>query len=441
MRRGLILLLLGLSATLPAQQLPLELTLERAVQLALENSKAHQVSELEVRGARFRQLGNLGFLPQVTLSGTKNLKEKLMTIVMPSFTPGGETQSFNLDFTMNYEFTLQVVQPVFTGGKILLGNKNALLDLQLARERERNSREETALNARKAFYNIQVLDELLKAHREALQLAENSHANIKQSFDLGMASQYDLLRAELAVRSARPAITQTETLRQVSMLGLKQLLGIPEEQEVRLLGELGFAEVRLELDGLLDGALTGRSEIRQLDLTRRKVDNLEKLAWAQFLPDFSIVASYNYRADTFRLRGRTWENYYTINLGVSLPLFTGLKRSSQVGEAKVARHIAELNMRQLQDATRLEVRSKYLSAQQEYENILLGQKNVETAREGVRIAELSYQEGLITVLELNSSHNELTRARVGYLQALYNYNIALAELQKLAGVDLHGGEK
>ncbi len=441
MRLAWVLLFFALRAVLPAEQPTLELTLAQAVERALENSKTYQVSQLEVQGARQRLLGNLGFLPQVTLSGSKNLKEKLMTIVMPPFYPGGEEQSFSLDFTMNYEYSLTVVQPVFTGGKIGLNAKNAQLDVRIARERERDSRQETVLHARRAFYNIQVLGELLKAHQEALLLAENSQADIRHSFEQGMASQYDLLRAELAVRSARPAITQAETLLQVSWLGFKQLLGIPETQPVLLVGELGSDKVGLDLDGLIDRALAGRSEIVQLELARRKVVNLQKMAWAQFLPDFSIVASYNYRANRFSLRGRNWENYYTINLGVSWPIFTGLKRSAQVGEMHVARRIAELNLRQLQDATRLEIQAKYLTAKQEYENILLGQQNVETAREGVRIAELSYQEGVITQLELNSSHSELTRARVGYLQALYNYHIVLAELEKLAGIDLFGGAK
>lgn len=98
-----------------------------------------------------------------------------------------------------------------------------------------------------------------------------------------------------------------------------------------------------------------------------------------------------------------------------------------------------LNVKQLGDATRLEVESGFRTVTQEYENIQMGLKNVESAKEGVRIAELSYKEGMITILELNSSYNELTRAKVNYLQALYNYNIAIAELEKLTGVVLNGG--
>jgi outer membrane protein len=101
--------------------------------------------------------------------------------------------------------------------------------------------------------------------------------------------------------------------------------------------------------------------------------------------------------------------------------------------------IMDLNVRQLNDATQLEIESKYRTINQEYENIQLGQKNMESAREGVRIAELNYREGMITILELNSSYNELTRAKVNYLQALYNYNIAIAELEKITGINLNGG--
>ena len=83
--------------------------------------------------------------------------------------------------------------------------------------------------------------------------------------------------------------------------------------------------------------------------------------------------------------------------------------------------------------------SKFRTISQEYETIQMGLKNMESAKEGVRIAELNYHEGMITILELNASYNDLTRAKVNYLQALYNYNIAIAELEKLTGININGG--
>ena len=429
-----------LAAALVAQQPPMELTVDDAIRLAMENNTAYRISEQEVKQYKYRLLGSFGFLQQVTLEGSKILKEKLMTIEIPPFVPGGEPYKATLRFTRNYEFALQLVQPVFTGGKIFYNFKNAELDLKIAREKERNSRAETILNVKKAFYNIQILQELLKAHREAFALAENNYNNVKKSFDLGMSSRYDLLRAELALSSTKPDILRVENLLETSRLGLKLMIGIPQQQEVSLKGELGCDSYQKDLADMVDMALRNRSELSQVRMEKEKVHNLLKITWAQYIPDFAIVARYNYRSDSFNFARNNWENYYTINLGVSLPIFTGLKRSSQVGEMKVMQKIMDLNLKQLSDATILEVENKYRTVKQEYETIQLGTKNVESAGEGVRIAELSFGEGLVTILELNASYNELTQAKVNHLQALYNYNIAIAELEKLTEIHSNGGK-
>jgi outer membrane protein TolC len=103
--------------------------------------------------------------------------------------------------------------------------------------------------------------------------------------------------------------------------------------------------------------------------------------------------------------------------------------------------ILQLNSQQLNEAITLQIRNLCMTTQQEYENIQMGLKNIETAKEGVRIARLNYDEGLISILELNSSITELTRAKVQFLQAVYNYNIAIAEIEKISGVQFNGSDQ
>lgn len=418
----------------------LDLTIDQAMKMALTNNTQYLISQQGVRQSRQRLKQNMGFLPTVSLQGAKNLKEKLMEIEIPSFIPGGEPTKATLDFTMDYEFSFQIVQPVFTGGKIWNSFKNAQIDMRIAKEREKNARQEVILNTKKMFFNIQVMGQLLKAHQEAIKLAENNLQNVKERYDLGMVSKYDLLRAELAVASIEPTILQVKKTINILKLNLKTFLGIPEQQEINLSGDLTFKKRTLDRARLLRHSLLNRSEIKQLKLEQKKANNLLKIAYAQFIPDFSIIATYSYRSNTFKLSGDNWENYYTINLGVNFPIFTGLKRSGQIGELKVMNKILRLNHKQLNDATRVEVQNLYLTVQQEYQNIQTGIKNVETAKEGIRIAELNYREGMISILELNASYNALTRARVAYLQAVYNYNIALAELEKVTSLNITGGK-
>jgi outer membrane protein len=224
-RALLILLLLGNMGF--AQTAPMDLTVDQAIKLALASNTAYQISQQEVRQYRYRLMQNFGFLPEVTLQGSKILDQKLMTIEIPPLYPGGESSNVSMRFNKNYAFSFQIVQPVFTGGKIFFNYKNAELDLRLAKEKEKNSQAETVLNVRKMFYNIQIMQELLKAHNEAFSLAESNYNNVKKSFDLGMVSRYDLLRAELAFSATRPDVLRVQNLLETSILGLKLMLGLP----------------------------------------------------------------------------------------------------------------------------------------------------------------------------------------------------------------------
>lgn len=412
----------------------MSLNIQKAIDMALENNKNYLVSQEEVKQYRQRVWQNLNFLPTVSLSGLKNVDEKLMELEMPAFIPGGTPERITIDFTKNYEFSLEIVQPIFAGGKLLYSYKNAQLDLNIAKEKRENSREDTILQVKKVFFNILILKELLKAHNEAQDLADTYYNNIKENYELGMASKYDLLRAELAAASVKPNVLKTEKLLNLSILSLKFMTGIPEETPLDVQGTFDYSSRSLELADLVKRGLTNRSELRQLEMQISKTNNLLKMAYGQFLPSVSLIASYSYRADLFKLNRKNWEDYYTINLGISFPIFTQFKRTAQIGELRVAKKILGLNYQQLQDATKLQVQELYMTMQEEYRNIQAGQKNIETAEEGLRTAELTYKEGLISLLELNSSTSDLTKAKVNFFQAVYNYNIAAAELEKIVGL-------
>lgn len=417
----------------------LDLSLEKAIGMALENDFSYRISRKQVDIYRQR-LKNMGFLPQVTLEGYKNLDEKLQILEIPSFT-GGDPQQVTLDFTKNYEFTLQILQPVFTGGKAYLGFRNSLIDLKISREQMADSREETILRVKKSFYNILVMQEYLRAQQEARKLMEKNLQNVRQSHELGLVSQYDLLRAELSASSIVPEVSRAKNLYEIAVLGLKNILQLPDDVQPRITEKLTVPVFDSSFEELLGSGLQNRFELRQIDFERQKLSNLLKIAYGQYLPSVSLVARYSYRSDLFNFHRGNWENNYTINLAVSFPIFPGLSRSAQVGELRVSQKIMDLNREMLSSATRLEIENRYKTIRQEFENITQAQKNLELATEGVRIAELNYGEGLISILELNSSFNELTNARVALLQALFNCHINIAELERLVGKKYEGGVK
>lgn len=417
----------------------IDLTLEKAIELALQNDFAYRISQQQVDVYRHR-LKNNPLLPQITLDGSKNLDEKLQVIEIPSFT-GGAPQRVTLDFTRNYEFTFQVMQPVFTGGKAYLGFRNSLLDLKSAQDRLDNSREETILRVKKSYYTILVMKEYLQAQQEAMSLAETNLVNVQERHQLGLASQYDLLRAELALASQKPELSRSQNMLDISILNLKNILQMSEDTEPRISDRLDLVRFDTSLDEIMATGIENRFEIRQLRFEQEKLANLLKMAYGQYLPQVAIVARYSYRSDFFNFHRGNWEDYYSINLAFSLPIFPGLSRNAQIGELRVNRKILDLNRRMLLSGTKMEIENRYKTLRREFEVVTQARKNLEMALEGQRIAELNYREGLISLLEVNASANDLTQARVALLQAVFNCNIQLAELEKLVGIRYEGGEK
>jgi outer membrane protein TolC len=76
-----------------------------------------------------------------------------------------------------------------------------------------------------------------------------------------------------------------------------------------------------------------------------------------------------------------------------------------------------------------------LKVEEARESLLSQEKNVEQAQESLRIAELNFAEGLITILDIGQAQTALTQARVNYSQVLFDYMMALAEVDRATGVE------
>lgn len=434
-------ILTGLLTFLGHAEGEVNLTLEKALEMAIKNNAAYRVSLLQVERRRHKVRQNLDFLPVITVEGLWELDEKLMTTTVPPVYPGAGTQEIAIDFTRNFQFSFKILQPVFTGGKNGLTFQNARLDLEIAAEQARETKADMIFQVKKAYYNILVTEGLIEAHKEAAEAAEINFNNIRRRFEMGMSSRYDLLQAELALDSLQPEMSRIEKIFALSQSQLKILLGLPENAAIHIVEKLECPEITPIPEKLFQSALASLPALQCMEIEKKKNTNLLRIAYGQFFPHVSLMAAFTSRSNYFNLKPGNWQNFYTINLLVQFPIFLQWKRPAYIGELKVAEKIIDLTQEQLKDSLRLELERLILTLREEWQNIRVTRKNMDTAREGLRTARLTFDEGLLSILELTQSAGQVTRARVAHLQAVYNYVIALAELQKLTGVLAFSQEK
>lgn len=429
-------MLIGGPSALPGQESggTVVLTLEAAVDLALRQNPFFMATrEKESQAAEGVKQAFSRFLPALSGQYTQNLAEKLFYLEFPSMIPGQPAQRVAIDFTKDYQMALSLSLPLFAGGRLNSGYKQARANLETSRESVRLSEQETILDAKRSFYGYLLARDMFEVATENLELAEKHFDNVKSLYEAGMASRFDLLRSEVEAANLRPQVIRARNGLTLSELALKTALGLDLDTPVAVEGELADMPLEVDIDQALEEALAGRPELRQLDQQRVMAGEMFKIARGSLLPALAIGGAYNFWADNFNFNKGTWQNFYSVNLSLSLPLFDGLEARSRMGQAKAVIREIEWTRKGLEGLVALEVRQAVLNHRQARETLLSQEKNVEQAREAVRIAELNFSEGLITNLDVSTARVALSGAGINRLQALYDCVISRAELDKALG--------
>lgn len=428
------LVVLGVSAFAQEAKTPVVLTVDDAIALALRQNPFHLASQEKIAQARagVRQ-AVAGFLPTVNASGSDTLDEKLFILEFPSMVPGEPPMRMSIDFTKDYQMGFNFGLPLYAGGRLTAGYRMANFGLKASQESVRLSEQETVLEAKRAFYGYLLAKEFSAVADEGLRLAEDFMKNVKNLYEVGMASKFDLLRSEVQAANLKPQAIRARNSVEVAALGLKTVCGLDLDTPIEVRGELAAPPLGAEARDIVAEALGQRPELRQLDYQRSMAGESIKIARGAVLPTLAIGGVYNVWGDALNLRKGTWQNYYTISLSLTLPIFNGFESRARIGQSKAALRELDWTRKGLSEAIAFEVRQAVLNLNQARETLISQEKNVEQAREAVRIAELNYAEGLATNLDVSTAQVALSQARTNYSQALYDCVISQAQLEKAVG--------
>jgi len=417
---------------------PLEkktLTLEESIRMALSQNPYHLATEERLATARAKlREAAAGFFPSLNSEGLHTLTEKLFILEFPSFIPGEPPQRISMDFTKDYQFSLNLSLPLFTSGRLTSGYKQAKYNLRSTEETVRQSKHITVFNAKKAFYGYLLTEDFVKVAEEAVDVAEKHLKNVKSLYGVGVASKFDLLRSEVQVANLKPQLIKARNNLKIAELSLKTLLGLDLSQPIEIKGNLTYEPFEPDLEESVAEAMLKRPEISQLKYQKQMAGQGLKLARASNLPSIAVSATYNFWADQLNFGKDTWQSFYAVNLVFTIPLFNGFATSARVAQSKAMIKELDFTQKGLIDIIKFEVRQAILRLQEAKESLLSQEKNVEQAQESLRIAELNFSEGLATTLDISSAQAALSQAKTNYSQALYDYVISLAELDKAMGV-------
>ncbi|MDR2697225.1 MAG: TolC family protein [Holophagales bacterium] len=375
--------------------------------------------------------------PQISISGDFS-RVKDVSMLNSSFGDsllGGDSPMLGIDpsvFTAPrsyYTTNISVAQPLFYFGKISTAIGIARMGEKEADQGYRTSELNVLHGVAKAY--LAVLS--AKAETEVIQsrmLAARQFLNdMTAKLEAQSATALDRLRAESELLAVMPDALQADANLKRAKEVLCGMLGLDPKTDLEL-ADMGLPP---ELDRTIKGE--ERSEITQIKVQENMLEANDKIIKSDLLPKFDLSAQYGYQAGKTENMFKAPYDPWRMTISMRWPVFDGLRVSgrraqnrAQIEQTRQMRINQERGFAvELQSAERELVKAKaFLEA---------ARKALDTGQEALRVSKESFEQGLITSLDLlqaeRTAHqlrSQLRRAELGVWSAIFDYRRSLSLL-------------
>ena len=448
MKRIIVCLAAMLSVGFVASAQQFELSLEKALEIALSDNPTIQVAGLEIERqdwVRKQTIGSL--LPNVSVQSQYSY-----SIVKQEMAKG---LSFGADNTINNTASLSLPLYAPTVYETLKMNRT---QMEQAVESARSSKINLTNEVKKGYYNILLAEQSLSVLKESEKSIAETVTNTEKMYQQGLASEYDLLSAQVQLSNLRPNIVQTENSIKATKLLFKMYLGLPADSDFVLEGSLDdFAdEVALAIIPTDSVDLSNNTDLRSLEFQRKLLEHQLRMTNASRLPTVAAFSTFMYSGNDNSMNfgeiiggsmggmggGSSapttkkewwWQKPLSAGISISIPLFSGGRNLNKAHEIRNTLRQLSLQRDYLAESVNVQVESAFNNIMTAKEKMTSNELTVRQASKAYEIAQVRYNAGTGTILELNSSELSLTQAKLNYSQAIYDFLAARADYEKIIG--------
>jgi TolC family type I secretion outer membrane protein len=398
------------------------LTVERAVQLALDHHPSLRSAEANVRGAVAGHKGAIaGYLPAITFSASATHNEGVF-VFNPSVPSRNQIYS-------NYTGGFQAQQTLFDFGKTI-NRVSASTDLADAAASDFvSARELVRVNVQIAYYGLLAARGVAAVNDEAVSQAEKHLLQAKAFYSVGTRPRFDVTKAEVDLANAKVNQIIAANQMQVAQVQLENAMGFHPDKLYTVSESLPSPLIAVTMDSARALALLHRPELQAAHLRAEAARSQAHAAWDQHLPTLSAVGTWNWNGfDPSPLYPR-----WTAGIQLTFPIFQGFSLDAQVEQANAAADAAQAAFDTQAQSVLLEVEQAYLGLKEAEERKVATAKLVEQADENFNLAQRQYAAGVGTAIEVADAQLSRSNAQITNIQAQYDYITSLVRLRRALG--------
>jgi len=366
------------------------------------------------------------------LQASRARESQALALPQPSLDFDSDLQPRPLDFKRSGESYVGFSQLLEFPGKRSVRAKIAARETEEVRSEMDLLKLDLGFQVKQAFFGVLLAQEKIKYAQQDLELTEDFLGKAELKRAAGDIAEVEVMRARVEHARANNALKIVQNEKKLAAAMLNYLLARKKYASLEIRGELKAPPVVLDVEMLKQQALQFRPEIKSIGAVRDKEALKKTQATLSYFPDFDLGLSRH------RVAGAPAAWDFTLSL--SVPLFFWQPRQGPIAEAEANLRSLEREADHLRDTIALDVEESALNAAAASDQIKLFEEQILTQAEDVyEIFLFKFQKGEIGGIELIDARRSLNEARKAYADALFNYRVTIAALEKSIGYSLERG--
>jgi len=420
------------------------LTLEESIKIALERSLSALSADEEIKAKEFEERSaKAEFYPKLSTSYTYTRLDgdtvndaKTTTHFYNPLTDTHLPKEVSPLDRNSYQWNVTAVQPLFTGWRLTISRDLASIGVDTAKIQKETAVQDLVLDVKSAYFAILKTEKLQNVATRAVEQLEGHLAVAQAFYDEGIIAKNELLQTEVQMAQATQDLIRATNGVELAKSRFNTLLRRGINEEVHIKDILDYKPVRLPLTEAFQKAQRNRTEIQEVSLNVLSAEKNVRLSKSSYYPSVSLMGNYQRETDDILLEsdpGQDADNW-TITLQGEWTFWEWGKKRHDVAAAMARLAKARYLLNEIKDNIQLELKEAYLSLREAEKNIQVAKTAVVQAEENYRMNEERYKQQVATSTDVLDAQTLLTQARANHFNALSDYNISWARLERAMGI-------
>ena len=334
---------------------------------------------------------------------------------------------------------LTATQILYAQGKVGTGIEIAKAYKHVKEVNLENTKANVRYDVENAFDQLIFLDSSIVILYQSKDMLQENLNFVEQGLKSGMMTELDLIRIQLKMDQLTSQINSTEKKRVLARNALLNTMGLEWDSEVKFQGDLrdplqGYAYP----DTTMANVKKRRKELVMLEASEEMLQKNVSIEEGGYKPTVVLVGGLKYgnnKNHFYQWDAPDWDENISkyIALNLKLNLFNGMKTKEAVVQAKSDLRSTQIKKETAERGFRMQIESCANTLEDANSQIEIAKRQIDLAQKNYDLTNDSYKLGRETQLNLLTAENDLRTAKIGYMQAIVNWNQAYNALLQATG--------